>query len=116
MQTKIMNEGWATYWHSKLMTTRVLDASEIIEYADNAAGVLATSKGQLNPYKLGVELYRHNEELMGPRAVRQRVGKTATISTPRRTGTSASGSGSNGNGSSRCASLYNDVTFIDEFL
>jgi stage V sporulation protein R len=21
-QTKIMNEGWATYWHSKLMTTR----------------------------------------------------------------------------------------------
>src|SRR5580704_2618327 len=26
-QTKIMNEGWATYWHSKLMTERILDAS-----------------------------------------------------------------------------------------
>ncbi|HEV3190004.1 MAG TPA: SpoVR family protein, partial [Polyangiaceae bacterium] len=61
-QTKIMNEGWATYWHSKLMTTKILDASEIIDYADNAAGVLATSKGQLNPYKLGVELYRDVEE------------------------------------------------------
>src|SRR3984957_9121927 len=57
MQTKIMNEGWATYWHSKLMTQKVLDASEVVDYADHAAGVLATSKGQLNPYKLGVELY-----------------------------------------------------------
>ncbi|MGH7284469.1 MAG: SpoVR family protein, partial [Polyangiaceae bacterium] len=61
-QTKIMNEGWATYWHSKLMTEKILDASEIIDYADHAAGVLATGRGQLNPYKLGVELFRHIEE------------------------------------------------------
>jgi stage V sporulation protein R len=61
MQTKIMNEGWATYWHSRLMTEKVCDASEIIEYADRCAGVLVTSPGQLNPYKLGVELYRHVE-------------------------------------------------------
>src|SRR5262249_22883749 len=59
MQTKIMNEGWATYWHSRLMTEKVCDASEIIEYAERCAGVLATAPGQLNPYKLGVELYRH---------------------------------------------------------
>ena len=26
-QTKIMNEGWATYWHSVLMTTKLLKAS-----------------------------------------------------------------------------------------
>lgn len=58
MQTKIMNEGWATYWHSKMMTEKILDASEIIDYADNASGVTATSGKQLNPYKLGVELYR----------------------------------------------------------
>ena len=57
-----MNEGWATYWHSKLMTESILDASEIIDYADHAAGVLATSGGRLNPYKLGVELYRNIEE------------------------------------------------------
>jgi stage V sporulation protein R len=24
-QTKIMNEGWATYWHSKLMTEKILE-------------------------------------------------------------------------------------------
>ncbi|MGH7296283.1 MAG: SpoVR family protein, partial [Polyangiaceae bacterium] len=61
-QTKIMNEGWASYWHSRLMTTRILDASEIVDYADHNAGVMATSGGRMNPYKLGVELYRHIEE------------------------------------------------------
>ena len=30
-QTKIMNEGWATYWHSKIMTTRALRDDEIID-------------------------------------------------------------------------------------
>ena len=35
-QTKIMNEGWASYWHSRMMTEKVLNASEIIDYADNA--------------------------------------------------------------------------------
>ncbi|MCA9583308.1 MAG: SpoVR family protein, partial [Myxococcales bacterium] len=62
MQTKIMNEGWATYWHSRMMTEKICDDGEIIEYADRCAGVLATSGGRLNPYKLGVELYRHIEE------------------------------------------------------
>src|SRR5258708_13727151 len=61
-QTKIMNEGWATYWHSKLMTEKILDASEIIDYADNAPAVPATIGGRLNPYKLRAELYRSIEE------------------------------------------------------
>src|SRR5690606_16492252 len=62
MQTKIMNEGWASYWHSKLMTERVADSSEILDYADNNAAVMATSSKRLNPYKLGVELFRNIEE------------------------------------------------------
>jgi stage V sporulation protein R len=61
-QTKIMNEGWATYWHSTIMTQKALDASEIIDYADHHSGTLATQPGQLNPYKLGVELWRDIEE------------------------------------------------------
>jgi stage V sporulation protein R len=61
MQTKIMNEGWASYWHSKLMTEKVLDASEIIDYADNARAS-RDERRALNPYKLGVELYRYIEE------------------------------------------------------
>jgi len=29
-QTKIMNEGWASYWHSTIMTTKTLDPSELL--------------------------------------------------------------------------------------
>jgi stage V sporulation protein R len=60
-QTKVMNEGWATYWHSKIMTSRVLTDAEIIDYADHHAGTVATAPGSLNPYKLGLELFRDIE-------------------------------------------------------
>lgn len=62
VQTKIMNEGWATYWHSRIMTEKVLKDSELIDYADHHSGTLGGSKTHLNPYKLGVELYRDIEE------------------------------------------------------
>ena len=61
-QTKIMNEGWASYWHSKMMTEKILGSEEVIEYACHHAGTLATSPGQLNPYKLGIELFRDIED------------------------------------------------------
>jgi stage V sporulation protein R len=61
-QTKIMNEGWASFWHSTMMTTRILDHSELVDYADHHSGTMATSAGRLNPYKLGIELLRDIEE------------------------------------------------------
>lgn len=61
-QTKILNEGWATYWHSKMMTELCpLHSSEIVDYCDHFAGVVASHGSSLNPYKLGVELLRHIE-------------------------------------------------------
>ncbi|MDE0957137.1 MAG: SpoVR family protein [Planctomycetota bacterium] len=56
--TKIMNEGWASYWHSNMMTRNILDASELIDYADHHSGTLGSSPGVLNPYKVGIELFR----------------------------------------------------------
>ena len=61
-QTKIMNEGWATYWHSTIMTKHGLEAADLVCYADHCSGTLASSQTRLNPYKLGLELYRHIEE------------------------------------------------------
>jgi len=61
-QTKIMNEGWATFWHTKIMTERCLEDSELIDYADHHSGTVATGPGVLNPYKLGLELFRDIEE------------------------------------------------------
>jgi stage V sporulation protein R len=61
-QTKIMNEGWASFWHSTIMTTRMLGPSEVVDYADHHSGTMATYPGRLNPYKLGIELLRDVEE------------------------------------------------------
>jgi stage V sporulation protein R len=61
-QTKIINEGWASYWHSTIMTQKVLNDSEILEFADCHAGTVAMSPGSLNPYKIGLELFRDIEE------------------------------------------------------
>ena len=60
--TKIMNEGWAVYWHSTMMCNHLVDASEIVSYCDAHSGTLATQPGQINPYKLGVELFRDIQE------------------------------------------------------
>ena len=60
-QTKIINEGWASYWHSTIMTQKSLDPSEVIDYADHHSGTMATHGARLNPYKLGIELLRDVE-------------------------------------------------------
>jgi stage V sporulation protein R len=57
-QTKIMNEGWATYWHARIMTEKALTDAEVIDYADHHSGTVASQPGRLNPYKLGLELYK----------------------------------------------------------
>lgn len=60
-QTKIMNEGWASYWHTKLLAERLLEDSEVIDFADHHSGTTAVHPGRLNPYKLGLELFRDIE-------------------------------------------------------
>ncbi|HJT75741.1 MAG TPA: SpoVR family protein [Gemmataceae bacterium] len=59
--TKILNEGWASFWHSTIMTQRTLQPWECIDYADHHSGTMATYGARLNPYKLGIELLRDIE-------------------------------------------------------
>jgi stage V sporulation protein R len=61
-QTKILNEGIASLFESDLMTQKILNADELIEYADSHSRVLATDGRSLNPYKLGIELLRNIRE------------------------------------------------------
>ena len=61
-QTKIMNEGWASYWHSKIMCERGLSDAEVVDFADHHSGTMAMPPGSFNPYKIGLELYRDIEE------------------------------------------------------
>jgi stage V sporulation protein R len=60
-QTKIMNEGWASYWHTTIMTQKAMTPAEVIDYADHHSGTVATHGARLNPYKLGLELLRDIE-------------------------------------------------------
>lgn len=55
--TKIMNEGWATYWHTEMMQETLCEDSEIFNFAKVNSSVLAINN-QLNPYKLGYDLFK----------------------------------------------------------
>ncbi len=61
-QTKILNEGWASFWHSKIMTERALTDAEVIDYADHHSGTVAMGPTRINPYKIGLELLRDIED------------------------------------------------------
>jgi stage V sporulation protein R len=112
-RTKIMNEGWASYWHSRLMTEKLLDAQELIDYADHHSGTMATGPGRLNPYKLGIELWRDIEE----RWNKGRHGSAWEQCTDRRTRAEWDTAAMKGQEKIfQVRRLYNDVTFIDEFL
>ncbi len=111
--TKIMNEGWATYWHSKIMTEKAASAAEIIDYADACAGVLATSPGRLNPYKLGVELFRNIEERWNKGQFGKEWDECESMELKRNWDRRL------GLGRKKIfevRKLYNDITFIDEFF
>jgi stage V sporulation protein R len=61
MQTKIMNEGWASFWHARIMRELDLDDQEHLEFAELHSGVVSPQKGQLNPYYLGYKIYEDIE-------------------------------------------------------
>jgi stage V sporulation protein R len=111
--TKIMNEGWAVYWHSKLMTRHLCDASEIVQYCDTHSGTLATRPGQINPYKIGVELFRHIEE----RWDHGRFGaEYQACDDPEKRRKWHRPTNQGRQKVFEVRRIYNDVTFIDEFV
>src|SRR5262249_23458199 len=57
-QTKIMNEGWASFWHTTIMEQKVMTPAEVVDFADHHSGTVAMHGPRINPYKLGLELLR----------------------------------------------------------
>jgi len=56
MQTKIINEGWASYWHVQIMREMNLSTDDHVEFATLHSSVLQPTPGRLNPYYLGFTL------------------------------------------------------------
>jgi stage V sporulation protein R len=62
LETKIMNEGWASYWHQRIIREMDLTPGEAIEFAKLNAGVVQPSKTGINPYYLGLKVLEDIEE------------------------------------------------------
>lgn len=59
-QTKIMNEGWASYWHDELMNDPdIIDERHISSYAEHNSGTLAKHPHNINPYALGKAIFKN---------------------------------------------------------
>ncbi|MEK3952270.1 MULTISPECIES: SpoVR family protein [Psychrobacillus] len=61
LETKIMNEGWASYWHQRILREMDLTSDETIEFAKLNANVVQPSKTGINPYYLGVKIFEDIE-------------------------------------------------------
>ena len=111
--TKIMNEGWATYWHSLIMTEKMVTDAEILDYADHHSGTLGVRPGVLNPYKIGLELFRDIED----RWNKGKFGKEYDECTDMVKKKSWNQHLNKGREKiMQIRRIYNDVTFIDEFF
>jgi stage V sporulation protein R len=111
--TKIMNEGWATFWHSRIMTRHVLRDADVVDFADHHSGTVSAGPGQLNPYKLGVELWRDIEQRWNRGAFGPAWEHCDDAEKRRKWDTGAM------LGNSKIFEvrrIYNDVTFIEEFF
>jgi stage V sporulation protein R len=63
IRTKIMNEGWASYWHENLFLKDNRINGHEVEFARVNAGVTSLPRVGLNPYALGMRLFQYIEDL-----------------------------------------------------
>ncbi|HEX7056520.1 MAG TPA: SpoVR family protein [Bacilli bacterium] len=65
IETKIMNEGWASYWHARILRKLDLTSEETVEYAKLNAAVIQPSRLMVNPYYLGLKIFEDIEQRWG---------------------------------------------------
>jgi len=63
IRTKILNEGWASYWHEKLFLKDNRIKGNEVAFARVNAMVTALPRVGLNPYALGMRLFDHIEDM-----------------------------------------------------
>lgn len=61
IRTKILNEGWASYWHETLFLQDDRIEGHEVEFARVHAAVTSMPRVGLNPYALGLRLFQHVE-------------------------------------------------------
>jgi stage V sporulation protein R len=62
IETKIMNEGWASFWHKKILEALDLPQELHLEFIVRHTQVLRPSPGSLNPYHVGMKVWEEIEK------------------------------------------------------
>jgi stage V sporulation protein R len=62
IETKIMNEGWASFWHKRIMDTLDLPQGIRLEFMVRHNQVLCPSPGNINPYHVGLKVWEDIEK------------------------------------------------------
>lgn len=57
METKIINEGWASYWHRTIMNSLDLPQDIHMEFLVRHSQVVRSIPGDINPYHLGLGVW-----------------------------------------------------------
>jgi len=57
IETKIMNEGWASYWHREILNSLELPPELHLEFLVRHNQVVRPHPGGLNPYHLGLKVW-----------------------------------------------------------
>ncbi|HEY8462467.1 MAG TPA: SpoVR family protein [Bacillota bacterium] len=65
VETKILNEGWASFWHYKLLNRLELSPELHLEFLTQHHQVIRPVLGGLNPYHLGFTILTDLEERFG---------------------------------------------------
>jgi stage V sporulation protein R len=61
IETKIMNEGWASFWHKRILDSLALPQALHLEFLVRHNQVVRPVPGGLNPYHLGLRLWEDIE-------------------------------------------------------
>ena len=112
-QTKILNEGCACWTHTRLMTQKILQDEDVVDYAEHHSGTVAAHPGRINPYRLGLALLNDIERRWDKGQFGKDWEQCDDLQRKRRWDTGA------GLGKEKVFEVwrhFNDVTFIDEFL
>ena len=110
IQTKVMNEGWASYWQSKIMADYA-DPNEFLDHADMMSRVLGG--GMSNPYRLGLLIWQNIKE----RWDKGRFGREwEQCKDAAQRASWDTGAGLGEEKMFEVRRNYNDLTFIDEFF
>ncbi len=61
IETKIMNEGWASFWHKRILDALDLPSELHLEFLVRHNQVVRPIPGQLNPYHIGLRVWEDIE-------------------------------------------------------